>query len=174
MRKDILCLDLREFRDAVESEIRIALEEEAVRKAEIRGRVGGSEADIKIKVFELKQATLSPATLAARLGIGESTLRQRYETPETGTVGKAITAARLARAARLLEHRKATTLVRDIALDCGWADARAVAKAFREVSGCDPSQYQASCEAVARNGVARAGDAPAGQVSGSCGEGGRR
>lgn len=146
-RQEILDLEADGFAAHVDAVIKAALEEEAIRKREIRASNTSSGTDLKVKDVLLKAATVSPATLAARLGIGETTLRDRYETADTGrTVGRAITLARLERAANLLEHRKATTLIRDIALETGWSDPRAFAKAFRELLGIDPSKYQSRCQ----------------------------
>lgn len=96
----------------------------------------------------LRQATLTPDTLAKALGLSEHVLRERLSKAGAAfTVGDIILHARLQRAAELLMQRLASTPIIDIAQACGWDDPRRFAVCFKALWGVSPKEFQAKRQA---------------------------
>lgn len=98
----------------------------------------------------LRQATLTPDTLAKSLGLSEHVLRERLSKSGFAfTVGDMILHARLQLAAELLVNRLASTSIIDIAQACGWDDPRRFAVCFKALWGMTPKEFQVRRKAAA-------------------------
>lgn len=102
----------------------------------------------------LRQATLSPDTLAKHLDLSEHVLREKLaKAGAKFTVGEMIQQARLQLAAEMLTTRLASTSIIDIAQACGWDDPRRFAVCFKALWGVSPKEFQVKRKvAVSSNG----------------------
>lgn len=133
-----------DFLKDVESRIAGWIKDEAATKQRLRDTALCEGWTAQLLAEHLRQATLTPDTLAKALGLSEHMLRERLS--KAGglfTVGDMILHARLQRAAELLAERLASTAIIDIAQACGWDDPRRFAVCFKALWGVSPKEFQA-------------------------------
>lgn len=131
------------FAREVETRIASWLDTEAEVKARLRITAIAEGWTAQVLAEHLRQATLTPDTLARALGMSETTLRDRLLTDDISfTVGDMIQLGRLQLAADHLVKRLASTPIIDIAQDCGWDDPRRFSICFKALWGVTPKEFQ--------------------------------
>lgn len=129
----------------IEREIATWLKSEASTKAALRSQALAEAWAAQLLAERLRQATLTPDTLADRIGTSEHALRDRLTNLGAKfSVGEMILHGRLELAARLLTNRLASTSIIDIAQACGWDDPRRFAVVFKALWGVTPKEFQAA------------------------------
>lgn len=141
-----------DFLKRVEQEIAGWIATEAEQKRKIRATALDEAWSAQLLAEHLRQATLTPDTLASRLEVSEHVLRERLsKSGARFTVGDMILHARLQLAAELLVNRLASTSIIDIAQASGWDDPRRFAVCFKALWGVTPKEFQGR-RRVGRNG----------------------
>lgn len=93
---------------------------------------------------KIAEQELRPAQLAAILGIHPTTLNRNVHKATGMTTVEYITAIRLQQALTLI--RTTTHSFKEIATECGFANANYFAKVFRKKFGCSPSGFRLGAE----------------------------
>lgn len=141
---------VRDFLKRVEQEIAGWIATEAEQKRKLRGAALAEAWTVQLLAERLRQATLTPDTLANCLEMSAHVLRERLsKSGARFTVGDMILYARLQLAAELLVNRLASTSIIDIAHACGWDDPRRFAVCFKALWGMTPKEFQVRRKAAA-------------------------
>ncbi|MET0263940.1 MAG: helix-turn-helix domain-containing protein [Rariglobus sp.] len=111
-------------------------------RAELRGKVGGSE-DLLLKVHALISAeigrVISIEKMGQRLGISASHLRAKFRRATGKSLGEFQREVRLQKAAELLVRTGAS--VADVGEACGWDSPFTFSRAFRRYWGRPPKRF---------------------------------
>lgn len=131
------------FAREVETRITEWLDTEAEVKVRLRMTAIAEGWTAQVLAERLRQATLTPDTLARALGMSETSLRDRLLIEDVSfTAGDMIQHGRLQLAADHLAKRLASTPIIDIAQDCGWDDPRRFSICFKALWGVTPKEFQ--------------------------------
>ena len=142
------------FAREVETRIAAWLDTEAEVKARLRMTAIAEKWTAQVLAEHLRQATLTPDTLARALGMSETTLRDRLLMDDISfTAGDMIQLGRLQLAADHLVKRLASTPIIDIAQDCGWDDPRRFSICFKALWGVTPKEFQKRRLSVEADGI---------------------